>query len=221
MDRAMYIPPDPVHVESLLENWAAFIKRNDIHPLLQAAIMHAQFEMIHPFLDGNGRTGRLIISLFFVEKNIISKPCFYLSTYLQNHRDEYYSNLSYISSKNEWMPWISFFLHAIEEKSKENIYLLTRMNELYERCKSCFPSICCSQYSINILDYLFSKPICTISDMLMEKGYTLNRQTAVTIFNKLEKAGIIQKIASGTGRRPAVWKFLELVEILENKNSSL
>ncbi len=88
-ETATYIPPDSVHVPALLENWEKFLRRTDLNPLIQAAVMHAQFEMIHPFCDGNGRMGRLLITLLLAEKKLLAKPCFYMSAYLQEHRTEY------------------------------------------------------------------------------------------------------------------------------------
>lgn len=105
---ALYIPPDPLLVEELLENWENFIQRDDMNPIIQAAIMYAQFEMIHPFCDGNGRMGRLLITLFLAEKQVITKPCFYISAYLQRHRSEYYSTLKNISICGNWSEWIKF-----------------------------------------------------------------------------------------------------------------
>ena len=90
-ETATYIPPDSVHVPALLENWEKFLRRTDLNPLIQAAVMHAQFEMIHPFCDGNGRMGRLLITLLLVEKKLLAKPCFYMSAYLQEHRILYSS----------------------------------------------------------------------------------------------------------------------------------
>ena len=103
IEQASYIPPDPVHVEALMENWLDYMvndwsieEKAQLDPLVRAAVMHVQFEMIHPFLDGNGRIGRLMIPLFLYAKNILHRPMFYMSAYLEAHRDEYYLSLIHI-----------------------------------------------------------------------------------------------------------------------------
>ena len=110
-------------------------QRTDIDPIIQVAVMHAQFEMIHPFVDGNGRMGRLLISLFLTEKGLLSKPCFYMSAYLQEHREEYYAALGEISQTGRWELWICFFITAIRERSQANIASLQEMTALYEEHK--------------------------------------------------------------------------------------
>jgi len=214
LEDSSYIPPDPLHVSSLLENWELFIHREDLNPIVQAAIMHAQFEMIHPFCDGNGRMGRLLITLFFAEKKVISSPCFYMSAYLQEHRNEYYSSLGNISKNNDWESWIQFFLNAVIERSADNIKLLDAMNQLYEKSKQDFPQITGSSASIQILDYLFEKPLFTVPDMQRRPDLHLSAQGITNIVTKLEQAHVIEKLYPSRGRTPATWRFSSLVELL-------
>ena len=138
LEQASYVPPDPLFIEELIENWELFARREDLHPIIQTAVLHAQFEMIHPFLDGNGRMGRLLITLFLASKRILHTPCFYISAYLQRHRGAYYASLAQISRNNDWNPWISFFLNAVVEHSKANASLLMKMTDLYEISKTQF-----------------------------------------------------------------------------------
>ncbi|WP_294559738.1 Fic family protein [uncultured Mailhella sp.] len=214
MDEATFIPPEPVHVESLLENWEAFLHRNDMNPIIQAAVMHAQFEMIHPFCDGNGRMGRLLITLFLAEKKVISKPCFYMSAYLQAHRSEYYSALGNISRLGDWHDWISFFLKAVVERSQGNINLLDAMNRLYEVSKKDFSESTASSTAVQILDYMFAKPVFTLPDIYHHFEKSMSRQGIMNIINKLAQAGIVEKVSSGKGRVPAIWRFTELMKLL-------
>lgn len=213
-DTATYIPPDPVHVPALLENWEKFLCRADLNPLIQAAVMHAQFEMIHPFCDGNGRMGRLLITLLLAEKKLLTKPCFYMSAYLQEHRTEYYTALGNISQQGSWKEWIEFFLNAVILRSKHNKDLLTAMNDLYEQSKSTFPAITGSVNTVQILDYMFSKPLFTQPDLQKHVGTARTRQGFTNILHKLEQADIIAKAAPGKGRTPAVWRFTALMELL-------
>lgn len=213
IEKASYIPPDPVLVPELLENWLLFLSRDDINPAVQAAIMHAQFEMIHPFLDGNGRMGRLLITLFLTYKGVLVKPCFYMSSYLQSHRDQYYQTLGVISKDKNWDPWIQFFLEGVISHCENNARLLKGMTELYEASKSVFSSVTNSSYAISLLDYLFESPIFTIPDVQRRRP-DMSKQVIVQMVAKLRDANIVAKIAVGKGRRPAVYRFTALMDLL-------
>lgn len=213
IENASYIPPSPICVQDLLENWLLFLSRDDINPAVQAAVMHAQFEMIHPFLDGNGRMGRLLITLFLTHKGVLTKPCFYMSSYLQSHREKYYQTLGLISKDANWSPWIQFFLEGVVEHCEHNTRLLQGMTDLYERSKSSFSNETNSAFAISLLDYVFESPIFTIPG-IRQKNPHISKQTVVQIVSKLQSAKIIEKISSGKGRRPAVYKFTALMNLL-------
>lgn len=212
LEKALYIPPEPINLPQLLDNWALFVARNDINPVIQAAVMHAQFEMIHPFLDGNGRTGRLLISLFLAKKGVLHTPCFYMSAYLQRHRHAYYEALSRISRHGDWDTWIRFFLNAVVEHSTANSILLTKMSDLYEQSKRSFADVTASASAVLVLDYIFRKPIFTVPDLSRSVGIT--RQLGLNIVGRLSDSGFVERIEPGTGRKPAIWKFSRLVDLL-------
>lgn len=213
LENASYIPPAPILVQGLLENWLEFLSRDDLNPAVQAAVMHAQFEMIHPFLDGNGRMGRLLITLFLTHKRILTKPCFYMSSYLQSHREQYYKTLGNISKNNDWNPWIQFFLEGVIARCEDNIHLLQKMTTLYEEAKFVFPTTTKSSFAIPVLDYIFASPIFTIPDM-QRKIPNASKQTIVLIVSKLQEAKIVEKISEGKGRLPAVYKFTSLLDLI-------
>lgn len=213
IENASYIPPSPIYVQDLLENWLLFLSRDDINPAVQAAVMHAQFEMIHPFLDGNGRMGRLLITMFLTSKGVLRKPCFYMSSYLQSHREQYYKTLGTISKEGNWNPWIQFFLEGIIAHCEHNTRLLQEMIELYESSKSSFSSETNSAFAISLLDFVFESPIFTIP-VIQRKHPNISKQTVVQIVSKLQSAKIIEKVSSGKGRRPAVYKFTALMNLL-------
>ena len=214
LESAVYIPPEPYHVIPLLENWEKFIQRDDLNPLIQAAVMHAQFEMIHPFLDGNGRIGRLLITLLLVYKKFLTKPCFYMSAYLQNHRSTYYKLLGNISRNGDWSSWIKFFLNAVIERSNDNILLFRNMDSVYEESKKIFSEVTKSSYAGPILDYMFQKPLFTLPDLYKSFSDKVSHQGLVNILKRLEQSGHIEKIALGRGRTPAIWRFKELMNLL-------
>ena len=210
---ASYVPPAPEHVPGLLENWIAFIRRTDIDPIIQAAVMHAQFEMIHPFVDGNGRMGRLLISLFLTEKGLLSKPCFYMSAYLQEHREEYYAALGEISRTGCWKHWIRFFITAILERSRANIDTLREMTALYEDCKKKLHDCTSSGHAISILDYAFENPVFTIPAMAKTLHVTVPALSH--LMQKLQRADFFQCVRKGSGRQAALWSFGRMMEVLQ------
>ena len=216
LEQASYVPPDPLFIEELIENWELFARREDLHPIIQTAVLHAQFEMIHPFLDGNGRMGRLLITLFLASKRILHTPCFYISAYLQRHRGAYYASLAQISRNNDWNPWISFFLNAVVEHSKANASLLMKMTDLYEISKTQFAEATNSSLAVELLDYLFAQPIFTVPNLINQTKVKASKATLLLAVQKLEKAGLVTKISDGRGRRPTVWKFGALVDLIQD-----
>ncbi len=214
---AAYIPPAPADVPGLMENWEAFLQRDDLHPIVQAALMHAQFEMIHPFQDGNGRLGRLLITLFFVEKKLVNHPCLYISAYLQARRSEYYAALRHVSAAGEWDDWIRFFLTAVERQCEDNIRLLDTMNALHERLREELPRTTGSSTAPLLLDYLFEKPLFTLPDLYRSGETNLTVQGIANIARRLSKASIIRQISPCRGTLPAVWEFKGLMDALRQQ----
>ncbi|MVX57256.1 Fic family protein [Parasutterella muris] len=156
-----------------IENTVRIVERN-----------HAQFEMIHPFLDGNGRMGRLLITLFLADKKILSTPCFYMSAYLQSHSDRYYETIGMISKDGDWNPWIEFFLNGVIEHCTANVNLLINMTRLYEESKEKFVNATNSSFAINSLDYIFANPIFSIPGLRKKYKQNLSQQVASHLVNK-------------------------------------
>src|SRR5690606_1376666 len=120
LDEATFVPPNPLQLLDHLQAWDDYLRSEDIDPLIQTAIVHAQFEMIHPFKDGNGRIGRLLIPLYLYQKKVLGTPMFYLSEYLELHREDYYGHLQGISQRGDWGDWIAFFLAAVADQAAKN-----------------------------------------------------------------------------------------------------
>ena len=118
IEDADFVPPDPMLLDSALADWEKYYHADRPDPLVQLAVVHAQFEIVHPFLDGNGRIGRILIPLFLYEKRLLNRPMFYLSAYLEEHRDEYLDLLRALGQKpDSWNNWIAFFLRALDEQA--------------------------------------------------------------------------------------------------------
>lgn len=215
IEEATFVPPNPLVMGDHLEAWESYLRSDDIDLLIQLAVVHAQFELIHPFKDGNGRIGRLLIPLFLYQKHLLSSPSFYLSEYLEVHRDEYYGRLSAISRTNDWDGWISFFLDAIFAQSGENGERVRQMRELYETMKTHIVELTHSQYSLAALDALFHRPIFQTSDFVERSG--IPKQSALPMLRALRSAGILSPVREASGRRAGILAFPELLDIVEGR----
>jgi Fic family protein len=208
IENATFIPPKPEDVLPSLKNWEQYLTTDEKDPLVQLAILKAQFELIHPFRDGNGRIGRMLVPLFLYYKRIIASPFFYISAYFESHQLQYYTKLNAISQHNAWDDWIAFFLQAIIEQAEDNCTKATEILHLYNVMKQQIPK---TKYSIQVLDFLFSRPIFTSSKFVKEVN--IPKQTAVKLINDLEKAGIITIYHEGRGRKPSSYRFERLLAV--------
>lgn len=212
METARYIPPEPEKVLEYMSDLEKYIHFEEQDRLVQLAIIHAQFEMIHPYVDGNGRVGRILIPLFLYEKDFLSSPMFYLSAYLETHRDEYCSRLQAISQDGDWTGWIVFFLKAILEQAKSNVEKVRAILDLYEVKKKRIAEVTRSQYAIQTLDTLFKMPSFSTSRFVEESKIPV--RSAKRILHTLEKEKIIENLKQGKGRSPAYFIFKKLIDII-------
>jgi len=214
MEEALYIPPEPHLLPAYLDNLESYMQTEDSDVLIQSSIIHAQFEILHPFLDGNGRIGRLLIPLFLYYKKRLKRPMFYLSEYLENNQDEYYTKLKNISNSADWNGWIEFFLKAIIFQGKKNAERVERIFNLYKDTQVRIRKLTRTQYNIEITDALFYKPVFRASDL--QSRIKIPKQTLMPILKQLIKSGILVIIKEAKGRSPAVMKFPQLLIITES-----
>lgn len=219
MEEASFVPPSPLILQDCLQAWETYLDFDDIDSLLQTAIIHAQFELIHPFKDGNGRIGRILIPLFLYQKKKLSEPMFYLSEYLETNRDEYYLRLKNISAEGDWNNWIAFFLKAIAHQARDNSTRVKKIMALYEDMKVRIHEITHSQYSVYILDALFSKPIFKVSDVSkqLKDDYGIHGKTISALLRQLRDAGILVELQAGGGSRSATLCFPALINLAEGR----
>lgn len=213
IEHASFVPPSPLQLRDHLEAWEAYLAATEFDTLVQTAVVHAQFELIHPFLDGNGRIGRLLIPLFLFQKRSLASPMFYLSEYLESHRDAYYGHLRNISQDGDWTGWIEFFLDAITVQSHTNTERVRSILGLYERMRREVTDLLRSQHAIQVLDTLFDRPVFQSSDFVTRSG--IPKQSALPFLRRLRDAGILQVLREQSGRRPAVLAFRELLNRAE------
>lgn len=216
MEQASFVPPSPIVLQEYLEKWEAYVQGNEMDSLLQLAIIHAQFELIHPFKDGNGRIGRLLIPLFLYQKKNLATPMFYLSSYLEANREEYYARLAAISQADDWDGWIEFFLKAIIAQAKENTQKVHQIMKLYATMKDKITATTRSQYAIQVLDAIFTRPVFKTTDFVAYMG--ISKQTSMGLLRQIREAGDLKVIRQGSGRQASILMFPALLSITEGKN---
>jgi len=212
IEQARYVPPAPLGLMAHLDNFEKYIHYEEADRLVQLAIVHGQFELIHPFLDGNGRVGRILIPLFLYEKELLSSPMFYLSAYLEAHRDAYYDGLQAISVSGDWEGWIRFFLTAVAEEATANSEKAKAILDLYDAMKKEFARVTKSQYSIQALDALFDVPVFSTSDFIKRTG--IPKRSAMRILDALADARQVTTVLKGKGRSPTVLAFGKLIRLV-------
>ncbi|MEO5376516.1 MAG: Fic family protein [Magnetococcus sp. DMHC-6] len=215
-EQATFVPPAPLQLRDHLQAWESYLAMDDFDLLVQVAVVHAQFELIHPFKDGNGRIGRLLIPLFLFQKHVLASPMFYLSEYLETHRDLYYARLRGISQDDDWISWIEFFLDAIVEQAWANTQKVREILELYEKMKRQITELTRSQHAIQVLDALFDRPIFQSGDFILRSG--IPKHTALPFLHRLREAGILHPLREKSGRRSAIFAFRELLNCAEGRN---
>lgn len=211
----VYTPPqDSNDIIDLMSNLERYINASDfqdIDPLIKMAIIHFQFESIHPFYDGNGRTGRIINILYLILENLQSLPILYLSNYIIKHKSDYYKLIQNVRDKNEWEGWILFMIKGIEVTSKETTDLILKIKELMFEFKHRLRDNY-KFYSQDLLNNLFKHPYTKIEFIVKDLG--VSRLTASNYLNKLTKDGILKKEKLGTGN---YYINIELVELLTKR----
>jgi len=217
IEQAQFVPPEPERITGALDNWENYYHSEEPDALVQLAVVHAQFEIIHPFLDGNGRLGRILVPLFLYEKKILSRPMFYLSSYLEEHRDEYIDRLRALCRSGEaWNDWIAFFLRALDEQARKNAMKARAIMDLYEKMKARVIGLTHSQFAVPLLDRLFERPVFQNSHLRLE-GCEPSRQAIHALVRTLRDAGILNIVRECSGRRGQVLALTELVNLCEDK----
>jgi len=190
----IFTPPQNFEdIEELLINLEKYINEpNNIDPLVNMAIIHFQFETIHPFYDGNGRTGRIINILYLILNDLLDIPILYLSNYIIKHKADYYRLLQEVRTKDNWNEWIMYILDGVEQTSKETVLLVNDISELMKKTKQEIQEKLPKIYSKDLIEILFSHPYTKIDFLVDELGLT--RQTASKYLKELENIGILESI---------------------------
>jgi Fic family protein len=213
LSEATFVPPPPHTVIDLMSNLEKFIhKKDEIPPLIKIALIHAQFETIHPFLDGNGRVGRLLITFYLFWGKILSCPLLYLSFYLKKNRIEYYNWLMRVRLDGDWEGWLKFFLKGVKEVSEEAADSARKIIKLKEKIlKKLFDHKVSSIYAVEFLNLLFRKPIVTSQELIKELG--ISKETANQIVKKFEEIELLKEISGK--KRYKKYIFSDYVNIIK------
>ena len=213
LTEAIYVPPPPEAVLPTMGDLEIFFhrKNNNIPPLVKIALIHSQFETIHPFLDGNGRIGRLLITFYLFWQEILSKPLLYLSFYLKKNRAEYYDLLMKVRLKGAWEDWITFFLKGISETSEEAAKTAREVIQLKEDLLTrLHKNSISSVYSVKLIDLLFQTPLVNVKDV--SGKLNISKEAANELVKKFEKVGVLKE---KTGKqRYKKYSFKEYIEII-------
>lgn len=213
--KVLFVPADPLRFPDLFGRLEAYINDDNLNPLLQAAISHVEFEALHPFKDGNGRVGRMLVTLMLWSRGLISSPHFYVSGQFEAMKDEYIDRMRYVSERNEWTEWCIFFLQALSVQAEENINTAQNITGLYNEMKRTFAEVTRSRWATTALDYIFSKAIFRNSAFVHDAG--IPPQTAHRITNALAERGILTQLRSPAGRRSALFAFEPLLKLVRPK----
>lgn len=210
-NEVVYTPPvGEAEIRNLLTNWEIYLHtEDDIDPLIKMAVAHYQFEAIHPFIDGNGRTGRVLNVLYLIEVKLLTLPILYLSRYIMQNKETYYRLLISVTQTDEWQEWIIFILNGITKTSKwttDKINAIRKlMDHTTEHIKMGLPKI----YSHELVQIIFEQPYCRINN-LVDKGIA-KRQTASVYLKQLCDAGVLNEIQSGKEKLFIHPKFIQLM----------
>lgn len=207
---ASFIPPPPSEVEPCLAAWEKFLHRSELPPLVTIALAHYQFEAIHPFLDGNGRVGRLIITLFLIERGILPSPLLYLSAFFEASRRDYYDSLRGVSERGAWSDWIEYFLLGVARMSEDALGRAGRINaKLAEWQKAVAGES--TKTPLRMVDLLAANPFITAKGGARKLGVAFT--TAQRAIERLERRGIVRQV--GAAKRDRVYCANILLDILE------
>lgn len=210
IQNASYIPPPPIEMMDCLGKWEIFLHDRTLPTLIQIALAHYQFEAIHPFLDGNGRMGRLLITLFLIERAILPTPLLYLSAFFEASRDDYYNSLKQITLNDDWEGWLIYFLNGVARQSEDALGRAERINELIIQWQKEVSGLS-SKVSHRLIDSIAANPFLMIRKVADTMGVAYT--TVERAVEKLVELKILTQTSSG--KRDRVFCAKQILDILE------
>lgn len=218
IEEARYVPPAAPEIPDAMSRWERYANASaDDVPdrLIQLAVLHAEFEALHPFLDGNGRVGRMLIPLMLWQWGMVERPHFYVSGFLEAHRSDYYESLLSVSRDRDWTTWTLFFMQAVRAQAEENLVKARGILGLYDDLKTRIPRMTRSRYATSALDWLFRRPVFSSTDFVL--GADIPGPTARRLLTRLRTNGVLKELVPSAGRRAALWVFPDLLNLAEGR----
>lgn len=212
IEEALYIPPEAHLIQDYMDDLFAYLQKSTRSPLIKAAIVHYQFEAVHPFNDGNGRLGRLLIPLILINEKKLSSPILYLSGYFDRHRREYLDALHEVDETGQYEPWLAFCMHSVAEQLRETQQLIGRIDALYDETKAVF-AVTKSPYLIPFVDFIFQSPIFTIKTLQTAVG-DMSYPTASRLVGLFQEKGVILDLSMRKGHEK-LYVFRKLLDLLQ------
>ncbi|MCS1407104.1 MAG: Adenosine monophosphate-protein transferase SoFic [Verrucomicrobia subdivision 3 bacterium] len=214
IDNAKFVPIGADKLPDAMSAWESYIHEDTLDRLVQLAILHAEFEALHPFQDGNGRIGRMLVPLFLWQHKLIRAPTFYISAYFEARRDAYYDALLAVSRDDDWTGWCQFFLEALRAQAEDNLAKTQGILNLYNDMKSRVAKLIRSQYAILALDWIFQKPCFVSTHFVATAG--IPEATARRILRTLRDGDILKKVIfPNLSHRGTFLMFPKLLNIAE------
>lgn len=212
LNDATFVPPPPEEMEIALHEFEKYLHaKSPLPPLVRLALIHYQFESIHPFLDGNGRVGRLLITFLLCLENLLPQPLLYLSAYFERHRQAYYRHLLRVSKEGKWHDWVMYFLQGVVEQARDAVKRSKKLVDLWQAYRKKIQTSRSSSLLLTLLDELFSSPAMTIAQAA--KHLKVTQRAAWLNIEKLVNAGILRE---ATGRqRNRIFIAPEIIRIID------
>jgi len=208
----LFIPISPEKLQEGLDKLFQYIEQSTHTMLVKTAITHVEFEALHPFKDGNGRIGRMLITLMLWASGTIHAPHFYISGYLEENKDLYMDTMRNVSEHGDWESWCIFFLKAIEQQAIRNLTIAENIRTLYEEMKIVFSDALSSKWSVNALDFVFTNPVFRNNKFTTKSG--IPTATAARFTRVFLEKNLIVTVEEASGRRPALYSFEPLIKLV-------
>jgi Fic family protein len=210
--KILFIPISPEKLQDGLEALFKYIEQSTHPSLVKTGLAHIEFEALHPFKDGNGRIGRMLITLMLWASGTIAEPHFYISGYLEENKDRYADMMRNVSENDDWESWCAFFLEAIEQQAIRNLSISENIRGLYEEMKEVFTDALSSKWSMAALDFVFTNPIFRNNRFTSNSG--IPAASAARFTRVLLEKKLITTLEEAAGRRPAMYSFEPLMELV-------
>ncbi len=207
-----YVPIAPEMLAPAMEGLVRFMNGSTMRPLIRTALTHVEFEALHPFEDGNGRIGRMLITLMLWKLGIIAQPNFFVSGYFEANKDEYIARMRAVSADGDWTGWIVFFLRAMHAQAAVNISTADRIFALYSDMRERFRETLNSQFHDQAMDFVFASPVFRNDRFVDRSGIPVS--SARLLSRRLVDAGFLRTIEGSAGRRAALYAFDPLLDLL-------